>query len=45
MVGTLIQIAKGKIKVSVADIIKSKERSCAGMTAPAHGLYLTKVDY
>ncbi len=45
MVGTLIEIGKGKIKVSVADIIKSKERSCAGMTAPAHGLYLTKVDY
>ena len=45
MVGTLIEIGKGKIKVSIADIIKSKERSCAGMTAPAHGLYLTKVDY
>jgi len=45
MVGTLIEIGKGKITESISDIIKSKERSRAGMTAPAHGLYLIKVDY
>jgi pseudouridylate synthase I len=43
MVGTLIEIGKGKIKESISDIIKSKDRSRAGMTAPAHGLYLIKV--
>ena len=42
---TSTSVPNSKIKVSIADIIKSKERSCAGMTAPAHGLYLTKVDY
>jgi len=45
MVGTLIEIGKGKIKESISDIIKSKVRSRAGMTAPAHGLYLIKVNY
>ena len=45
MVGTLVEIGKGKIRESILDIIKSKERSHAGMTAPAHGLYLIKVDY
>ena len=45
MVGTLIEIGKGKITQPISEIIKSKERSLAGMTAPAHGLYLIKVNY
>lgn len=46
IVGTMIEIGTGKI--SVADlhtIIRSKDRSRAGYSVPAHGLYLTKVDY
>ena len=45
IVGTLVEIAKGKIKKNVKDIIKDKKRSQAGITAPACGLYLVKVDY
>ena len=45
MVGTLIEIGKGKITKSVKDIILSQDRSQAGVTAPACGLYLLKVDY
>ena len=45
MVGTLVEIGKGKITKSVKDIISSQDRSQAGVTAPACGLYLLKVDY
>ena len=46
IVGTLVDIGKGKIKADeVKQIIDSKDRSRAGPTAPAHGLYLIKVDY
>ena len=45
MVGTLVEIGKGKITESITQIIKSKDRSRAGVTAPAHGLYLVKVNY
>ena len=45
IVGTLVEIAKGKIKKNVKEIIKDKKRSQAGITAPACGLYLIKVDY
>ena len=46
IVGTLLEI--GFEKISMADfhnIIQSKDRSKAGTSAPAHGLYLTKVLY
>ena len=46
IVGTMINIGTGKI--SLADfekIIDSKDRSQAGFSVPAHGLYLTKIDY
>jgi tRNA pseudouridine38-40 synthase len=29
----------------ICDILNAKDRNVAGPTAPAHGLYLTKVDY
>ncbi len=45
MVGTLIDIGLDKTSKSVSEIIKLKKREFAGVTAPAHGLYLTKVDY
>ena len=45
MVGTLIDIGLDKISKSISQIITLKKREFAGVTAPAHGLYLTKVDY
>ncbi|MBS57051.1 MAG: tRNA pseudouridine(38-40) synthase TruA [Rickettsiales bacterium] len=45
MVGTLVDIAKGNINKTISDIINSKNRKIAGQTAPAHGLYLKKIDY
>ncbi|NBU81510.1 MAG: tRNA pseudouridine(38-40) synthase TruA [Flavobacteriaceae bacterium] len=46
IVGTMLNIGTGKI--SLADfekIIESKDRSQAGFSVPAHGLYLTKIEY
>tara|TARA_B100000674_G_scaffold97009_1_gene69653 strand:+ start:394 stop:1128 length:735 start_codon:yes stop_codon:yes gene_type:complete len=45
MVGTLVDIGMNKISRSISEIILSKKRENAGVTAPAHGLYLTKVSY
>lgn len=46
MTGTLLYVSQGKIKADdIADIIESKDRTKAGITAPAHGLYLNKVNY
>ncbi len=46
MVGTLVEAGKGKFNSSdVKDIITSQDRSKAGATAPAQGLYLLKVEY
>lgn len=46
IVGTLIGVGQHKISIEdFEEIIKSKNRSKAGFSAPAHGLYLTKVDY
>lgn len=46
IVGTLINV--GLKKITVADfnkIIESKNRDKAGFSVPAHGLYLTKIEY
>ena len=43
--GTLVDIGRGRITEKMSTIIESKSRSMAGHTAPAHGLYLKKVDY
>jgi tRNA pseudouridine38-40 synthase len=43
--GTLIDIGRGRITESLKDIIESKERSRAGHTAHANGLFLKKVYY
>ena len=45
IVGTLVDIGRGRIDNSMSSIIESKLRSMAGHTAPAHGLFLKKVDY
>jgi tRNA pseudouridine38-40 synthase len=46
IVGTLVQVGQGKIPLAkVADILASRDRRAAGMTAPAHGLVLWKVFY
>jgi tRNA pseudouridine38-40 synthase len=46
IVGTLIQVGQGKIPLAqVLDILASRDRRTAGMTAPAHGLVLWKVFY
>lgn len=46
MVGTLLEIAQGKIKPdAISEIIEKKNREYAGATAPGCGLYLNKVIY
>ena len=46
IVGTMINIGTGKISLDDFEaIIDSKDRSQAGFSVPAHGLYLTKIEY
>lgn len=46
IVGTLLEVGMGKLTLQdVKAIIKSKDRSEAGVSVPAKGLYLTRVDY
>ncbi|MCH9659644.1 MAG: tRNA pseudouridine(38-40) synthase TruA [Bacteroidetes bacterium] len=46
VVGTLLEIGYGKLPVNeLKTILDSKNRSNAGASAPAHGLYLAKVIY
>jgi tRNA pseudouridine38-40 synthase len=46
IVGTLLNVGVGKIEVAaIHEIIKSEDRGAAGVSVPAQGLYLTKVEY
>lgn len=46
MAGTLVDVARGRITADdIGEIIESCDRSRAGMTAPAEGLYLNKIIY
>ena len=46
IVGTLLEIGQGKLMPSeVADILAAGDRSAAGPTAPARGLFLKEVHY
>ncbi len=46
IVGTLLDVGKGKMTIDeFKEIIESKVRSNAGLSAHACGLYLTKVEY
>jgi tRNA pseudouridine38-40 synthase len=46
IVGTLLDVAQNRIEPeTIPSIIKAKNRSLAGQTAPPHGLFLAKVNY
>ncbi|RNL82722.1 tRNA pseudouridine(38-40) synthase TruA [Sinomicrobium pectinilyticum] len=46
VVGTLLEVGQGKLQEeNVKKILESKNRSEAGVSVPAHGLYLTKIQY
>ncbi len=46
IVGTLVEVGKGKIQVDdLLRIMAAKNRSKAGMSVPAKGLFLAKVEY
>lgn len=46
IVGTLLEVGYGKCSLEeLKNILESKDRSNAGASAPAHGLYLTEVVY
>ena len=46
IVGTLLEVGFKKRKVEeMGKVIKSKERGKAGFSAPAHGLYLSRIEY
>ena len=46
VVGTLIDVGQNKCSLArFEEIVKNKDRTLAGESAPAHGLYLTKVAY
>lgn len=46
MVGTLVRVGQGTRPVEwVAKVLESGDRQQAGQTAPAHGLFLARVDY
>jgi len=46
IVGTLVEVGRGRQRPEwMRDVIASRDRSRAGMTAPAQGLFLVRVDY
>jgi tRNA pseudouridine38-40 synthase len=46
IVGTLAEVGHGKRTAdSLKEVLAAKDRTAAGRTAPAHGLYLVRVDY
>jgi tRNA pseudouridine38-40 synthase len=46
IVGTLVDVGRGRIPPScIPDILAARDRSRAGTTAPAHGLFLVAVRY
>ena len=46
IVGTLVKVGRGHLEsVAMSEIISSKDRNLAGSSAPAHGLFLSKVNY
>jgi tRNA pseudouridine38-40 synthase len=46
IVGTLVQVGQGKIAAAdIKRILETRDRRVAGMTAPAHGLVLWRVNY
>lgn len=45
MVGTIIDIAKNENNLSIVDILKKEDRTFAGKTAPANGLFFLGPSY
>jgi tRNA pseudouridine38-40 synthase len=46
IVGTLVEVGRGRQRPEwMRDVIASRDRTQAGKTAPAHGLFLVRVDY
>jgi tRNA pseudouridine38-40 synthase len=46
IVGTVVEVGLGKrTPGSLPDVLRARDRSAAGRTAPPHGLYLMRVDY
>ena len=46
IVGSLVEVGKGKTSLDDFDrIIQQMDRSAAGQSAPAHGLFLSRIDY
>lgn len=46
IVGTLIDVGRGKISSThIREILDARDRRCAGVTAPPHGLFLVEVGY
>ena len=46
IVGTMVEIGRGRFNPEdIEDMLKSKDRRTAGVTAPAYGLYLERVFY
>jgi tRNA pseudouridine38-40 synthase len=46
IVGTLLDVGQGRRRPEwVSEVLASRDRAQAGPTAPAHGLFLVRVDY
>ena len=46
MVGTLVEVGQGRrTAADMHRVLSARARAAAGRTAPAHGLYLVRVDY
>jgi tRNA pseudouridine38-40 synthase len=46
LVGTLVEVGRGRRPASdMSTVLTARSRPAAGRTAPAHGLYLVRVDY
>jgi len=46
IVGTVVEVGLGRrTPDSLIEVLRARNRSAAGLTAPAHGLFLMRVDY
>ncbi len=45
LVGTMVEVASGQLEAKIKDILAARDRTAAGSTAPALGLFLIKVEY